>query len=245
MNDDQQPVLAEDISNKTLPELARNISQISRVDTATGIVKAAFNAVPVFGGSIASLLDDFIPASREKRLREFAERVANDINTIQNLIDTDYVKSDEFAYLFTRVFQNVTRDYQQSKLNAYRNILVNSLKYNIDDSIKESYLKRVEDLTALHLDVLSCFHSDLRNQKILGDPRQYYGSFGDLGSTFRKLLPHLNGGHVESALFDLDTAGITSNVRNILNTMMTGHGALELEGRLTPYGREFVRFISQ
>ena len=230
-----------------LPDLAKNITRISTGDGVTAVVKAAFNDVPLVGGSIASLLDDFIPASRERRIREFAEGVASDLEQIKSQLKIKYVTTDEFAYLFTRVFQNLTRDYQQSKINAYRGLLVNSLRYDIDASVVESYLKRVEDLTALHLDVLTCFYSDRYNQSRLGvanNPYQVMGTFGSLMGTLKRLLPRLTEGQIEAAVFDLDRANITNNVYSVLHGTMTGMGAMDLEGRLTAYGSNFVRFIS-
>lgn len=227
-------------------ELAKQAQELGKTkasDHIAKIVKATLNAVPFVGGSIASLIDDYIPESRQKRIEEFSKSLADEMERLGDSLDANYVKTDEFAYLFTRVYQDVTRDYQQEKLIAYRNILVNVLRVDVDASIQERYLFLVEQLTALHLRVLSAFVSDQRNASALAGLSQ--GMMGSLSQTLRTLLPDVSPDQIKSCIFDLDQMGITAGVSNSLMTTMTGHGATQLEGRLTGFGRNFLNFISQ
>lgn len=226
-----------------LAKQAQELGSTKASDHIANIVKAALNAVPFVGGSIASLIDDYIPESRQKRIEEFSSDLADEIERLEGSLNEAYVKTEAFAYLFTRVYQDVTRDYQQEKLVAYRNILINALRVDVDASIQERYLFLVEQLTALHLRVLSKFVSDQRNAIDLAELSQ--AMMGSLFQTLRTLLPDVSPDLIESCIFDLDQMGITAGVSNALMTTMTGHGATQLEGRLTGFGRNFLNFISQ
>lgn len=229
-------------SKSELAKQAQNLGKSTAGDHVANIIKAALNAVPILGGSVASLIDDYIPESRQKRIEEFSKGLAEEMERLAGSLDESYVKTDEFAYLFTRVYQDVSRDYQQEKLDAYRNILVNALRVDVDASVQERYLALVEQLTPMHLRVLSAFVSDARNHaQMAKEPNRMSGS---LDQTLKWLLPELSSGQIESCIFDLDQMGITNRVTNALKTMMTDHGSRQLEGRVTPFGRGFLQFIS-
>jgi hypothetical protein len=51
------------------------------------IIKAVLSAAP-FAGAIASLMTDYIPASKTKRLEEFAEQIAKDLLQVQDSVNT-------------------------------------------------------------------------------------------------------------------------------------------------------------
>lgn len=224
-----------------LAKQAQNLGKQTGGDHVANIVKAALNAVPVVGGPIASLIDDYIPESRQKRVEKFSQDLADELSRVQESLDEGYVKTEEFAYLFTRVYQNVVRDYQQEKLDAYRNILVNSLRVDLAASVQERFLTLVEQLSPLHLRVLSAFISDEHNSNVFAqNPNR---SSMSIGETLRILLPELPEGEVVRCVFDLDQMGITNRVHGLLTGTMTEFGARQLEGRLTAFGREFVDFV--
>lgn len=219
---------------------AKDLSSSKARDHIANLIKAAFNLVPVFGGPISSLIDDYIPETRQKRIEEFSVALAEEMERLSHRIDESRINTEEFTFLFVRVYENVSKQYQTEKLIAYRNILVNSLIVDIDASIQERYLHLVEQLTPLHLRVLSVFISDEANRQKL--PPNF--SSGSLIQTISKLLG-LTGTHIRSCVFDMDQMGITNNVSGSLGAMMTPAGAMNLEGRLSDFGNGFVRFISQ
>lgn len=126
----------------------------------------------------------------------------------------------------------MSRDYQREKLDAHRNILVNALRGDVDASVQERYLALVEQLTPMHLRVLSAFVSDARNHAHMAEePNRMSGS---LDQTLSWPLPDLSDSQIESCIFDLDQMGITNRVTNALNTMMTDHGSRQFEGHPQP-----------
>jgi len=223
---------------------AKDLQKQTARDHVVNVIKATVSGIPVVGGPVASLMSDYIPNSRVERLEQFAKDLADDMTRVHDKLNVDYVRTDEYAFLVTRVFEDVARDYQEDKLRAYRNILVNGLRFDVRASIQEAYLNRVENLTPLHLQLLSCFVSDEDNAKKLPDATQSYGSSGSIRNTLQILLPDFPRDQLAACAHDLDIQGITGNLASSLTTMMTAHGAQELANRLTPFGRGFVDFIT-
>ena len=86
------------------------------------ILKAGLSAAP-FSGAIASLMTDYIPSSKTRRLEEFAEQIAEDLLRLQASVNTEYLKTDNFAFIFEQSFRAVAEYPQKEKLEAFRGIL--------------------------------------------------------------------------------------------------------------------------
>ena len=118
------------------------------------IIKASLSAAP-FAGAIASLMTDYIPASRTKRLEEFAEQIAKDLLQVQDSVNTEYLKTDGFAFMFEQSFRAVAEYPQKENLEAFRGILINSIitnEYNEEE--KEYFLNLAMNLSTLHIRLL-------------------------------------------------------------------------------------------
>ncbi|MGD0005847.1 MAG: hypothetical protein ABSE06_16660 [Anaerolineaceae bacterium] len=76
------------------------------------ILKAGLSAAP-FMGAIASLLTDYIPTYRANRLEQFSEQIAEDLLRLQNQVDSNYLQTDEFAFMFERCFRAVAENPQK------------------------------------------------------------------------------------------------------------------------------------
>jgi hypothetical protein len=138
-------------------DLVRQASELNRSsvgDHVTNVVKAALNAVPGFGGTLASLVADYIPSSRAARLEQFSKDVAEALSKLTAEIQAERIRTDQFAYLLTRVYTNVAKEYQEEKLRAFRNVLVNGLVQEVADIEQERFLSWVEQMTTLQLYIL-------------------------------------------------------------------------------------------
>jgi hypothetical protein len=226
----------------TLPERIERINKTGGGEHVVNALKALFNAVPIVGGSVASLMDDYIPTTRDKRMQEFAQAVADEFERVGERIDGSKIDTDEFAYMFTKVFQDVSRDYQKEKLSAYRNILVNSLLVDVPAALQESYLHRVEALTSLHIRVLSYLALSVDEvESMLASRGMQTNSLSATLTTLVGIDKHT----LQAVVHDLDMQGITHGMSSALGAMMTAHGAMSLQGRLSYFGQGFVAFISR
>ena len=100
-------------------------------------IKAILANFPI-GSGIASLMSDYIPSQRELRLMEFTENIAKDLSDLRDDINENYLKSDEYAFIFERCFKGAVENYQKEKIMAFRAVLVNSLtEFEITQTEKE------------------------------------------------------------------------------------------------------------
>lgn len=233
-----------------LAKLGAALGKQSGTDHLLNTVKAALNAVPIVGGSIASLMDDYIPESRQKRIEVFAQRLADELGGLQDKVKEDFVRTDEFAYLFTRVFNDVSREYQEDKLKAYRRILTNSLCLDVDSILVERFLTLTEQLDTVHLKILSAYMSDEQNEPKLRvfDGREDY----TLLSVLSVLLPGLSEQMLEAGIRDLYNQGLVHTIPDTVTNparLRTEYATnlkydpRHLERGLTWLGRRYVDFV--
>ncbi|MBU0967722.1 MAG: hypothetical protein KKA54_15225 [Proteobacteria bacterium] len=233
-------------ADKSLEALSKTLGQSAPMDHARTIVLAALNAVPIVGGSFATLVNAYIPERKHKRLLEFIEKVAQNVDELKDRVSNEYVATDEFAFLFERTFQGALDNYQKEKLDAFRAALLNALvaPADLNAETRELYIRLVNDLTPRHIRIL----------RALIDPPGFdqahgmrVGSGGGMStsliSVLRKLFPEYAEAEIDYIVADLDSLALT-RMHTALRTIMTDTGIHQLEGRLTKFGQDFVLFIT-
>jgi hypothetical protein len=204
------------------------------------IIKAALSTAP-FGGGIASLMTDYIPSMKEKRLEEFVREIAADLKSLQERIDEETIQTDEFAFVLERCFRGAAEHYQSEKLQAFRGILMNSaVGSGVTSDEGEYYLNVVERLSALHLRILG-FLSDPKSYLLAQQipKEQIRGGF----SNFMPVaIPGVDLEAIKSAFGDLYQFGFLNTDKSMFNTMTASQGLDLLGDRLTEAGHRFVAF---
>jgi hypothetical protein len=99
----------------------------NKSDHALAVIKAALNAVPIVGGSIASLIGDYVPLSTQRSLETATKLLAERLERLESRIDVNAVNKDEFSDLFKSCYLVIVRTTQESKLRAAAAILANLL----------------------------------------------------------------------------------------------------------------------
>ena len=107
-------------------------------DHALITIKAAINAVPIVGGSIASLISDYVPLSTQRSIERTMELLRVRLTSLEGRLDVDAVNKDEFSELFKSCYLVVVRTTQETKLRAASAILANLL-LKAGDAEKASY----------------------------------------------------------------------------------------------------------
>ena len=207
------------------------------------VLKAGLATAPFCGG-IASLISDYIPSSKMKRLEQFAERVAEDLNRLQDKVDENEILTDEFAFLFEKCFKGVAENYQYEKLEAFRNILVNSaIGTDLSADEKEFFLNLVTTLSVLHLRVLQFMAHPLKYLEIHGiAAAQIQGGFSDF---FRVVIPGVDLEVIKAAFGDLYQYGFINTDKIIFSTMTSSQGLALLGNRVSELGKRFVEFCTR
>lgn len=233
---------SETQNSMTMQRIERAVAGSPASETILNILKAALSTAP-FTGGIASLITDYIPSSRFRRLEEFAQQVAEDLRSVAAKIDEAYLRTDEYAYLFEQSFKGAAEHYQREKLEAFRGVLVNAaITKDLGQGEKEHYLGLVNSLSVLQLRILMFMAEPRRYLADIGiDERDVRGGFADM---FRTVLPGIDMELVKSAFGDLYQSGLIRTDKTIFGTMTSAQGLQLLSNRVTPLGQRFIEFLT-
>ena len=228
----------------------RALSRVERVvadsEAAEGILsafKAGLSLLPI-GSMIASLITDFIPSARALRLEEFAAKTAEDLRELAEEVEADYIKTDDFAFMFERCFRGVAENPQQEKIEAFRGILVNSaIRKDYSAEEKEYFVNLVNNLSALHIRILRFLHDPDEYLKAAGIPENRIE--GGFQQFMPIAIPGVEIRVLKSAFGDLYRFGLTNTDQSIFTTMTSSQGMRLLGGagsRVTDFGTRFIQF---
>ncbi len=206
------------------------------------IFKAAAATAPYCGG-IASLMTDYIPSAKFKRLEAFTKQLTEDIKHLENKLDTKYIKTDEFAFVFERCFRGAAENYQKEKLDAFRGILLNSaIRKDASEDEKEYFINLVNSLSALHIRILKFICNPLEYISENNIHREkIQGGFSDFMPI---AIPGVELEVIKSAFQDLYQYGLINTDKSIFNTMTSSQGLHLLGNRGATFGNKFIEFCT-
>ncbi len=206
------------------------------------LLKAGLATTPFCGG-IASLMSDYIPSSKMERLAQFAERLAADLNALQDQVREDRLLTDEYAFLFEKSFRGVAENYQEEKLDAFRAVLVNSaIGADFAEDENEFFLNLVSNLSVLHIRMLRFMANPTDYLDAHGIPQE--GIRGGFSQFFPVAIPGVNIEVIKSAFGELHQYGLVTTDKSIFSTMTSGQGLQLLGDRLTDLGKRFIAFCT-
>jgi hypothetical protein len=234
-------------SNKAKkPDNIKILNNDAKSELFARLAKIALASLPG-GGSIAELIDYGMTQMKEKRLREFLRQLRVDIEETRIVIDKNYVKTEDFAYLFEQTFRAVSVNYQKEKLEAYKALLLNSLiEIDEDSETKEYFLYLLNSITVTHLVCLKVIYdptSWMSNRKMqIGPLVRKSRPLDDL----RFLLPMYDSMQIIAIINDLSTHSLVSLPKGTESLYEEDEVRLGvLSNMLTELGRSFLRFITK
>ncbi|NCT98293.1 MAG: hypothetical protein GXD23_13060 [Comamonadaceae bacterium] len=116
------------------------------------LAKAGLNAVPVVGGSIASLIGDYIPTATQRNVEKTLDTLRAEVEALGNRVDVEAINREEFAEIFKSAYLVAVRSHNAAKLRAAVKLVANVLLRD-GDLAKLSYTEI--DHYARCLDLLS------------------------------------------------------------------------------------------
>lgn len=227
---------------RSLRKRVERIFSSSSAEHIVNIFKAGLATAPFCGG-IASLIADYIPSGKQKRLEEFTEQVAKDLNEFKQRVDETKILTDEFAFIFERCYRGVAENYQKEKLEAFRAIFVNTLiGTDLSDGEKEYFLGLVNNLSVLHIRIL----------RFMFDPKSYLEAQGipldkirgGFSEFFPIAIPGIEPHVIEAAFSDLYQYGLIGTDKKIFRTVTAGKGLELLGDRVSELGKRFITFCT-
>lgn len=228
-------------NNKVIKHIENKIRDSKYADILLGILKVGLSATKFT--PFANLISEFIPSQRILRLEKFTEELAIDLKNIEDKMDTEFITTDEFAFIFENCFKSASECYQREKLKSFRAIIINSAINNrIDNYEREFYLILTNSLTELHIKVL----------KFICYPNRYLSenniSENIIGGQFRtfimKVFERIMLGTIILAFDDLYKYGLIDRDFNHFDTIRNLTDLKSIYKRITEYGAAYYSFIT-
>ena len=227
------------------PEKVKTLAKQSTLDHIINGIKALISAYPFGGGIIASLISDYIPKSRERRTLEFLQQVAQDIENAKERINNDYIRSEEFEYLFQKAWRVAIENYQKEKIEGFRAILINSaLGKEASPEDKDLFINILNDLTGYHFQMLKVFQNPIDWNTKNGNMVQGASYMTSLNQIFNQCFPGWGDDRLVFILDDLFNKKLCTISSDRLKTMTTGGGIEKLNHALTSFGRRFIDYVT-
>lgn len=214
---------------------------MEKTDHILAIAKASFSAIPFIGGSIASLVGDYIQSSSQKNEKKLIEILTFKISQLENRIVLDEINKDEFAELFKECYLITLKTSREEKIQACTNILTNNL-LEAKDQEKLSFDKL--ELFTKVLDRISFGSIKLLNTIVLLSKKKQ--NFGWEELKFASLLAELGyPNNIDPALILSFTGELASFKFIILkDESYLSPSYADHRIRLTESGKEFIDILN-
>jgi hypothetical protein len=224
-------------------EIVQALDKNTPKDYLAIALKTGLSNIPIVGGSITELMNDFIPNSKAKRLLDFVAQLKIDVEYVKDRINKDVIKTDEFAYLFEQTFRVVNENYQKEKIDSFRILLVNSLiRTDVNAENKEILFNILKNLSVRHIKFLKMFYDPEKYVKENGCKISPY-SQAPIGVLLGEIFPEYNVDEINLILADLHSMGLGGFDQATLGVALRSYGIHLVQNRLKPLGRAVVEFI--
>lgn len=153
---------SKDSKNTTLDK----IKELSQHPIVKGLINGGLSFIPFLGEAISTSLDVRASQLAERNSRIFAEEVKRLLEKLDtDKLDKQFLESDEFVLLVTRILIASARTYEQEKITLYARILLNSVTVEKSDTdYKEGFINIVDDLSVEHVKILTVAYHKIRNE---------------------------------------------------------------------------------
>jgi hypothetical protein len=199
---------------------------------------AAFvtSVVPWLGGPISGVLSGIAVGRKIDRINEVILGLAERVRDIESAASKQYVTTDAFEDILEQTLRQVAGERNDEKRRIYRDFLVGAVTAPGEAYDEQTrFLRSMEELQGEHLRVLRAIAQKPTSIRL--------GGVGSPIATLRSRLSDLSEAQIEERVEQLNDMRILR--MNSLRTMMTPSGAEDLGGTITPYGRRFLRYLSE
>lgn len=204
-------------------------------DTGLDIAAAISSVVPWLGGPVSNVLSGLVRDRKIRRVHEALAGLAKELWEFRSEASEAYVKTEEFEDLLEQTLHRVADERSGAKRELYRAFLRGAIKSPGDPYDEQlRVLRMLELLQPDHVRVLRAMMEP-------PDPNPPPGGSHD--QCLAKRAPEISSdrrAELSRELTDLRLVDLSSS-----STMMTGRGAEDLSGQITPYGRRFLEFLAR
>lgn len=139
----------------------------SNADKDYNATKALINFIPAVGSGLVSFYESNVSAPATKRLNEFLKTLVVALAEIEENIDGLAFQEQAFQTALMYSLQIASRNHQEEKLEALRNIVLNAALPNApDEDMQRMFLNWIDNFTTCHLSLLKLLHQPDRKTNI-------------------------------------------------------------------------------
>jgi len=122
-------------------------------------LKALVSAVPAVGSLGVSFFESRVVHPATQRICKFLETLVLEFEELKSKIELVDFESPAFETTIIRASEIASRTHQEQKLEALRNIVLNSsIPRSLEDDILAMFLNWIDDFTELHISILTRLH---------------------------------------------------------------------------------------
>ena len=221
------------------------------------IAKTASSYLPVINCAINFYEEKRNQETQRKlrRLGAFCISLSESLKRIENKINDDFIRKDEFEDIFEKTAENVMNEFREEKRHCFQNILVNSITTSSCAYDKtEKYLRILDNMGWIELRVLGVLNNPSKYNEdrgcIIKDANvgNNYIGIGLSGQNGVDILTQLlneNKEEIADALYYLENSRLIIKQSDAIHTQSAGNPIHILDNMLTSKGKDFISFIKQ
>jgi len=128
-------------------------------DKNYNMVKGFVNSLSPVGSLLGGFFESYIVSPATKRSYKFLEILVRELEALKSKIELVDFESPVFQTTFMQACQIAVRTHKEQKLEALRNIVLNSsIPTSLEDDVLAMFLNWIDGFTALHISTLKHLH---------------------------------------------------------------------------------------
>jgi len=109
---------------------------------------ASVSAIPIAGGPISVLLDKYLPEYMQQKRDKLVEDINNELKLLEKKFSNVCYSDEKFISTFIKCTKLSLEEYESEKIEAYRNIIINSaLPKESDFDEATLFINWIQELT--------------------------------------------------------------------------------------------------
>jgi hypothetical protein len=203
--------------------------------------KAIVSSLPAVGSLAVGFFDSYIVSPATQRLHIFLETLVQELEELKSKIESVNVESPIFVTTFMRARQIAICTHQKQKLEALRNIVLNSsIPRSIEDDVLAMFLNWTDYFSELHISTLRHLHYLDRY-----DPEQlhtYFPKWEEKRAIYNQVLKDLT----DRGLILTDNytiIGVDPKHKGEIDKLLRYNRQSRQVSKTTELGKQFIEFI--
>jgi len=212
----------------------------SGADAALELAGIVSSLVPWLGGPISNVLGGISVDRKIGRVCEVLEGLAQGFQDFKSEASKEYVKTEDFEELSEYTLLRVIDERSEEKRRIYREFLIDAIKLPgepYDDQMR--FLRTLEEMQADHFKIMRALHQAPQMAEGLKEIEPTLRPTRPSFETLSRLLPDIPHQRLVDLIKHLNSMLLTE-LRDEDDCM----GAHRLPNTITPYGRRFMKFIT-